>query len=246
MLAVVVIIAVVAGLVIAGHRRRARLGADRRPAWRGARPPDGFESERLTVCVEALCLGAGLPTPRLAVVDDDATAALAYGRGPRSATVAVTTGAAGLAGAVRNSRGTLAHLLSRIADGTARRDTLLAALALLAGPPGAALGVAAPRRVARRGRGRRRCSLDTFPARCHRSPAAHGRKRRRSAAAPPGDPSPLDARGRRPGPPADPPRGQDHGPQQPLSEPGGGHLGAPGVLGPSPSLSDPAGLTLEG
>lgn len=136
MLAVVIAVAVVAGLaitftggVLASGRIVARLA--------GARPPDGFESQRLTVCVEALCLGAGLPMPRLAVVDDDATAALAYGRGPRSATVAVTTGLLRSL-APSELEGTLAHLLARIADGTARRDTLLASLALLAGPPGAA------------------------------------------------------------------------------------------------------------
>lgn len=134
MLAIVII--VVAGLValaLAGVFGSGRIVA----RLAGARPPEGFESERLATCAEALCLGAGLPMPRLAVVDDDAATALAYGRGPRSATVAVTTG---LLGSLSPSEleGALAHLLARIADGTARRDTLLAALGLLGGPPGVA------------------------------------------------------------------------------------------------------------
>ena len=103
----------------------------------GARHPEGYESERLEVSVEALCLGAGLPVPQLAVIDDEASTALAYGRGPRTATIAVTTG---LLRSVPPAEleGTLAHLLARVADGTARRDTHLASLALLGGPPGAA------------------------------------------------------------------------------------------------------------
>ncbi len=136
MLVLVIIIAAVAGLAIvavAGVFGSGRIVA----RLARARRPDGFEAERLTVCVEALCLGAGLPMPRLAVVDDAATAALAYGRGPRTATVAVTTGLLGSLSPA-DLEGTLAHLLARIADGTARRDTLLAAIGLLAGPPGAA------------------------------------------------------------------------------------------------------------
>ena len=103
----------------------------------GARLPEGYESERLEVSVEALCLGAGLPVPQLAVIDDEASTALVYGRGPRTATIAVTTG---LLRSVPPAEleGTLAHLLARVADGTARRDTHLASLALLGGPPGAA------------------------------------------------------------------------------------------------------------
>ena len=135
MTVLVVVIAVAAGLgvvALVGVVGSGRIVA----SLAGARPAVGAESERLAVCVEALCLGAGLPVPRLAVVDDEAAAALAYGRGPRTATVAVT---AGLLRTLSPAEleGVMAHLLARIADGTARRDTLLAALALLGGPPGA-------------------------------------------------------------------------------------------------------------
>ena len=130
-IAAAVALAVVAGAgVLASGRIVGRLA--------GARSPEGFESERLDVCVEALCLGAGLPVPQLAVIDDEAPTALAYGRGPRTSTVAVTTGLLHSLSPVE-LEGTLAHLLARIADGTARRDTHLASLALLGGPPGAAV-----------------------------------------------------------------------------------------------------------
>lgn len=101
----------------------------------GARPPRPAEAERMEVYVEALCLGAGLPVPRLAVIDDEACGALAYGRGRRAASVAVTTGLLDVLTPVE-LEGTLAHLLARIADGTARRDTWLCALGLLGGPLG--------------------------------------------------------------------------------------------------------------
>lgn len=122
-----VAIVMVAGVLAAGWLV-GRLGGARRPA--------PAEAQRMEVYVEALCLGAGLPVPQLAVIDDEAPGALAYGRGPRTATVAVTTGLLEALAPVE-LEGTLAHLLARIADGTARRDTQLCALALLGGPPGA-------------------------------------------------------------------------------------------------------------
>ncbi|MCY3925422.1 MAG: M48 family metalloprotease [bacterium] len=128
----------------------------------GARPPEGVESERLEVCVEALCLAAGLPVPRLAVIDDEAASALAYGRGPRTATVAVTTGLLRSLSPVE-LEGTLAHLLARVADGTARRDTRLASAALLGGPPGTAW-------VSRRLDGSRVVAADVAAARLTRFP----------------------------------------------------------------------------
>lgn len=117
----------IAGTALAAGRIVGRLA--------GARPPEAAEAERMEVYVEALCLGAGLPVPRLVVIDDEACGALAYGRGPRTATVAVTTGLLEVLAPVE-LEGTLAHLLARIADGTARHDTRLCALGLLGGPFG--------------------------------------------------------------------------------------------------------------
>ena len=137
MTTVIIVIAAAAALAVvtgAGVLASARIVG----RLAGARSPEGFESERLDVCVEALCLGAGLPVPQLAVIDDEVPTALAYGRGPRTSTVAVTTGLLHSLSPVE-LEGTLAHLLARIAGGTARRDTHLASLALLGGPPGAAV-----------------------------------------------------------------------------------------------------------
>ena len=136
MTAVIVIVVVVAVVVLgvvgllAADRIVGRLA--------GARPPRGVETERVSVYMEALCLGAGLPVPQMKVIDEVAPTAMAYGRSPRSATVAVTTGLLDDATPVE-LEATLAHLLCRIQDGTAHRDTRLAALSLLGGPPGAAL-----------------------------------------------------------------------------------------------------------
>ena len=57
-----------------------------------ARPADPAEHARLHNLVEGLCIAAGLPKPRLYVVEDDAPNAFATGRDPRHAAVAVTTG----------------------------------------------------------------------------------------------------------------------------------------------------------
>ena len=57
-----------------------------------ARPADPSEYARLHNIVEGLCIAAGLPKPRLYIIDDDAPNAFATGRNPRHAAVAVTTG----------------------------------------------------------------------------------------------------------------------------------------------------------
>lgn len=57
-----------------------------------AEPADPAEHARLHNVVEGLCIAAGLPKPRLYVVDDDAPNAFATGRDPRHAAVVVTTG----------------------------------------------------------------------------------------------------------------------------------------------------------
>jgi heat shock protein HtpX len=49
-----------------------------------AKPADGPEYRRLHNLVEGLCIAAGLPKPRLYVVDDPAPNAFATGRNPPS------------------------------------------------------------------------------------------------------------------------------------------------------------------
>jgi heat shock protein HtpX len=57
-----------------------------------AKPADPEQYPRLHNVVEGLCIAAGLPKPRLFVIEDDAPNAFATGRNPRHAAVAVTTG----------------------------------------------------------------------------------------------------------------------------------------------------------
>jgi heat shock protein HtpX len=57
-----------------------------------ARPADERQHARLHNVVEGLCIAAGLPKPRLYVIEDNAPNAFATGRSPRHAAVAVTTG----------------------------------------------------------------------------------------------------------------------------------------------------------
>ena len=57
-----------------------------------AKPADETEYRRYHNLVEGLCIAAGLPKPRLYVVDDPAPNAFATGRNPKHAALAVTTG----------------------------------------------------------------------------------------------------------------------------------------------------------
>ena len=94
-------------------------------AMSGAQPADQTEYQQLHNVVEALCLGAGLPKPRLYVVDDSAPNAFATGRNPEHAAVAVTTGL--LEKMNRDElEGVLAHELSHIRN----RDILIMTLAV--------------------------------------------------------------------------------------------------------------------
>lgn len=89
------------------------------------RPADAATSARLHNLVEGLCISAGLPKPRLFVVDDPAPNAFAVGRDPHHASVAVTTGLLERLDRVE-LEGVLAHELSRIKA----HDTLVATLAV--------------------------------------------------------------------------------------------------------------------
>ncbi|MBI2708557.1 MAG: M48 family metalloprotease [Actinobacteria bacterium] len=78
-----------------------------------AQPADPLEYARLHNLVEGLCIASGLPKPRVYVIDDDALNALATGRDPRHAAVAVTTGLLRALTRVE-LEGVVAHELSRI------------------------------------------------------------------------------------------------------------------------------------
>jgi heat shock protein HtpX len=92
-----------------------------------ARPADGPEYQRYHNLVEGLCIAAGLPKPRLYVIDDPAPNAFATGRNPKHAAVAVTTGLLQEMNRVE-LEGVLAHELSHIKN----YDTLVTTVAVTA------------------------------------------------------------------------------------------------------------------
>jgi heat shock protein HtpX len=78
-----------------------------------AKPADETEYRRYHNLVEGLCIAAGLPKPRLYVVDDPAPNAFATGRNPKHAALAVTTGLLQIMNRVE-LEGVIAHELSHV------------------------------------------------------------------------------------------------------------------------------------
>jgi heat shock protein HtpX len=78
-----------------------------------AKPADPEEYKRLHNLVEGLCIAAGLPKPRIYVVEDVAPNAFATGRNPQHAAIAVTTGLLEKMNRVE-LEGVLAHELSHV------------------------------------------------------------------------------------------------------------------------------------
>jgi heat shock protein HtpX len=78
-----------------------------------AKPADGPEYARYHNLVEGLCIAAGLPKPRLYVVEDPSPNAFATGRNPKHAALAVTTGLLQTMNRVE-LEGVLAHELSHV------------------------------------------------------------------------------------------------------------------------------------
>jgi heat shock protein HtpX len=79
----------------------------------GAKPADGPEYQRYHNLVEGLCIAAGLPKPRLYVIDDAAPNAFATGRNPKHSALAVTTGLLQIMNRVE-LEGVIAHELSHV------------------------------------------------------------------------------------------------------------------------------------
>jgi heat shock protein HtpX len=79
----------------------------------GAKPADGPEYQRYHNLVEGLCIAAGLPKPRLYVIDDPAPNAFATGRNPKHSALAVTTGLLALMNRTE-LEGVVAHELSHV------------------------------------------------------------------------------------------------------------------------------------
>jgi len=118
---IAVVIAVVSAWVSYWSSDRIALAVSR------ARPAEGPEFKRYHNLVEGLCIAAGLPKPRLYVIDDPAPNAFATGRNPRHAALAVTTGLLEKMNRVE-LEGVLAHELSHIRNA----DILVSTLAVTA------------------------------------------------------------------------------------------------------------------
>lgn len=90
-----------------------------------AHPADPTQYARVHNLVEGLCIAAGLPKPRLYVIEDAAPNAFATGRDPKHAALAVTTGLLEKMNRVE-LEGVLAHELSHVKN----YDILVSTLAV--------------------------------------------------------------------------------------------------------------------
>jgi len=78
-----------------------------------AREADPTEYKQLHDIIEELCIGVGLPKPRVYIVDDPAPNAFATGRNPKHSAVAVTSGLLQIMNRTE-LEGVLAHELSHV------------------------------------------------------------------------------------------------------------------------------------
>ena len=97
-------------------------------ALTGARPADTPEAECKRL-LENLSIGAGIPTPRLYVIETSSPNAFAAGTDPRHSVVVVTRGLLQLMDQ-RELEGVLAHELSHIVNRDTRLNTIVASIAL--------------------------------------------------------------------------------------------------------------------
>lgn len=95
-------------------------------AMSGAKEIDHDSNRELYHIVENLCITAGLPTPKIYIIDDTAPNAFATGRDPEHAVIAVTTG---ILQKLEKSEleGVLAHELSHIGN----RDILFSTIVVV-------------------------------------------------------------------------------------------------------------------
>lgn len=92
----------------------------------GAQPADEAQFRELHRIVENLAITAGLPKPRVYIINDPAPNAFATGRDPKHAAVAVTTGLLGMMNRTE-LEGVLAHELSHVGN----RDILVMTVAVV-------------------------------------------------------------------------------------------------------------------
>ena len=113
------VIAIVSSAVSYYNSDKVALGDESRQARAGGR------LQRLHNLVEGLCIGAGIPKPRLYVIDDESPNAFSTGRNPQHSAVAVTSGLLEKMNRVE-LEGVLAHELSHIRN----YDILVSTLAV--------------------------------------------------------------------------------------------------------------------
>jgi heat shock protein HtpX len=92
----------------------------------GAHPADERQFSELHNIVENLAITAGLPKPKIYIINDPAPNAFATGRNPKHAVVAVTTGLLGMMERAE-LEGVLAHELSHVGN----RDMLVSTVAVV-------------------------------------------------------------------------------------------------------------------
>jgi heat shock protein HtpX len=95
----------------------------------GAQPAGDSEAEARRI-LENLAIGAGLPVPKLYVIESSVPNAFAAGMDPQHAVVAVTRGALKLFSDRRELEGVLAHEMSHIGNHDIRLNTIVASIAL--------------------------------------------------------------------------------------------------------------------
>jgi len=92
----------------------------------GAKEADEKQFQELHNIVENLAITAGLPKPKLYIIEDESPNAFATGRDPKHAVVAVTTGILGLLNRTE-LEGVLAHELSHVGN----RDMLVSTVVVV-------------------------------------------------------------------------------------------------------------------
>jgi heat shock protein HtpX len=92
----------------------------------GARPANAEEHRYLVNVTEAVALGAGVPTPKVYVIDNPAPNAFATGRDPRHGAIAVTTGLMQLLDR-QELEGVVAHEMAHVKNYDIRFASMLAA-----------------------------------------------------------------------------------------------------------------------